>query len=44
MNPADRLLAYSRVPRALAVTLLASLALLAGCGKDDKKSRRAAAG
>ena len=38
MNPADRLLAHSRVSQALALTLLASLALLPGCGKDDKKS------
>ena len=38
MNPADRLLARALASRALAVALLASLALLAGCGKDDKKT------
>ncbi len=37
MNPADRLLARALASRALAASLLVSLSLLAGCGKDDKK-------
>ena len=37
MNPADRLLARALASRVLAASLLVSLSLLAGCGKDDKK-------
>ncbi len=37
MNPADRHLVHARAARSLAAALCASLALLAGCGKDDKK-------
>ena len=38
MNHADCLPSRVSTSRALAVVLLASLAVLAGCGKDDKKS------
>ena len=37
MPPADRLLARTRVSRALVAVFLASLAVLAGCGRDEKK-------
>jgi membrane fusion protein (multidrug efflux system) len=37
MNPADRCSVPAPAARALAAALCASLALLAGCGKDDKK-------
>jgi membrane fusion protein (multidrug efflux system) len=38
MKPADRVPAHARVARALAAALLASLAVLAACGKDEKKA------
>ena len=37
MNAADRLPACVTVPRTVLITLLAALALLAGCGKEQKK-------
>ena len=37
MNPADRQTSCATVSRALAVVMLATLALLAGCGKEQKK-------
>jgi membrane fusion protein (multidrug efflux system) len=37
MNPADRQFACAFASRTLAVLLLATLALLAGCGKEQKK-------
>jgi membrane fusion protein (multidrug efflux system) len=37
MNPADRLFACAPASRTLVVTLVATVALLAGCGKDEKK-------
>ena len=37
MNPADRLFACTIAPRTLAVALLAAVALLTGCGKEEKK-------
>jgi membrane fusion protein (multidrug efflux system) len=37
MNPADRHFARAPVARALAAAMLASLVLLASCGKDEKK-------
>ena len=38
MNSADRLLARALALRVLAAAFVASLALLAGCGKDEKKT------
>ncbi len=40
MDPADRLIARAFNSRALAVTLLTSLALLAACGKEENKAGR----
>ncbi|MGE5731651.1 MAG: hypothetical protein ACM37U_06925, partial [Gemmatimonas sp.] len=38
MKPADRPLARAAASRALTAALLASLALVAGCGKEEKKA------